>query len=130
VGLKYGVILPYLLFFKLFLCILLAVAFYTIWERKVLGALQRRRGPMAVGVHGLLQAISDGLKLFTKEFVMPVYSDKWLYIYAPIVCLIFSMMGWHFIPMGYGLNIGDFHLGVFILFIISALGVYGLIMAG
>lgn len=87
--------------------ILLSVAFMTIVERKMLAAMQRRLGPTDVGYFGILQPFSDALKLILKESVIPAQSNKILFYLAPVVTLVFSLLGWAIIPFGQGLVISD-----------------------
>lgn len=110
--------------------ILLAIAFMTIIERKQLAAMQRRVGPNTVGYWGVLQPFSDALKLVLKETVVPAQSNKILFYLAPIVTLIFSLLGWGIIPFGSGLTISDFSLGILYTLAISSLGIYGILFAG
>jgi NADH-ubiquinone oxidoreductase chain 1 len=110
--------------------ILLAIAFMTIIERKQLAAMQRRVGPNTVGYWGVLQPFSDALKLVVKETVVPAQSNKVLFYLAPIVTLIFSLLGWGIIPFGSGLTISDFSLGILYTLAISSLGIYGILFAG
>ena len=110
--------------------ILLAIAFMTIIERKQLAAMQRRVGPNTVGYWGVLQPFSDALKLVVKETVIPAQSNKVLFYLAPIVTLIFSLLGWGIIPFGSGLTISDFSLGILYTLAISSLGIYGILFAG
>ena len=110
--------------------ILLAIAFMTIIERKQLAAMQRRVGPNTVGYWGVLQPFSDALKLVVKETVVPAQSNKVLFYLAPIVTLIFSLLGWGIIPFGSGLTISDFSLGILYTLALSSLGVYGILFAG
>jgi NADH-quinone oxidoreductase subunit H len=110
--------------------LLLAVAYTTYAERKVIGAMQLRQGPMTTGPWGLLQAIADGLKLFVKETVIPSGSSKGVFLLAPMLTFTLAMIGWAVIPLGDGLVIADINVGVLYLFAASSLGVYGIIMAG
>jgi NADH-ubiquinone oxidoreductase chain 1 len=110
--------------------ILLAVAFMTIIERKQLAAMQRRVGPNTVGYYGILQPFADALKLVVKETIIPSQSNKVLFYLAPIVALIFSLLGWAVIPFGAGLTISDFSLGLLYTLAISSLGIYGILFAG
>ena len=84
----------------LIICILLMVAFFTLTERKVMGAMQRRVGPNVVGFWGLLQPIADGLKVFVKEIIIPTASNKNLFIFAPYLSFVLSLLGWMILPLG------------------------------
>lgn len=110
--------------------ILLSVAFMTIIERKQLAAHQRRVGPNVTGYYGILQPFSDALKLILKETVVPSQSNKTLFYLAPISTLIFSLLGWGIVPLGSGLSISDFSLGVLYTLALSSLGIYGVLFAG
>jgi NADH-quinone oxidoreductase subunit H len=110
--------------------LLIAVAYLTYAERKVIAAMQLRQGPMVVGPMGLLQPLADGLKMFVKETVIPTGANKVVFIMAPMVTFILATIGWAVIPFGLGLVIADINVGVLYLFAISSLGVYGIIMAG
>src|SRR5688500_18207940 len=83
--------------------VLLAVAFMTIVERKILAATQRRVGPNTVGYMGVLQPFSDALKLIIKEPVIPAQSNKVLFYLAPVITLFFSLLGWAVVPFGQGI---------------------------
>src|SRR3954453_9450625 len=80
--------------------LLVAVAYVTYAERKVIGAMQLRQGPMTVGPYGLLQPLADGLKLFVKETVIPSGANKIVFIMAPMVTFILALIGWAVIPFG------------------------------
>ena len=110
--------------------LLLAVAYLTYAERKVIAAMQLRQGPMTVGPYGLLQPLADGLKLFVKETVIPTGANKVVFVLAPMVTFILALIGWAVIPFGEGLVLADINVGVLYLFAVSSLGVYGIIMAG
>lgn len=110
--------------------LLLAVAYLTYAERKVIAAMQLRQGPMVVGPYGLLQPLADGLKLFLKETVIPTGANKVVFVLAPMVTFILALIGWAVIPFGDGIVLADINVGVLYLFAVSSLGVYGIIMAG
>jgi len=110
--------------------LLISVAYFTLAERKILGAIQRRRGPNVIGVYGLLQPLSDGLKLLVKETVLPSNSNKFIFIISPIITFVISLMGWAIIPYDKYSVLAEVNVGVLYLFAISSLGVYGIIMSG
>jgi NADH-quinone oxidoreductase subunit H len=110
--------------------LLIAVAYFTIAERKIMGAIQRRRGPNVVGYIGLLQPLADGLKLFVKETTLPNSANINIFLLAPSMAFILSLMGWAVIPFSEGLVLCDLNLGILYLFAISALNVYGILFAG
>lgn len=110
--------------------ILLVMAYYTYAERKVLGAMQRRQGPMTVGPFGLLQPIADGVKLFSKETIVPSGANKPVFFLAPMMLFTLSLIAWAVIPFDKGWVLANINVGVLYLFAISSMGVYGIIMAG
>ena len=114
----------------LFIFILIAVAYFTHAERKILGATQRRRGPNVIGVYGLLQPLSDGLKLMTKEPVLPSNSDKIIFIIAPILTFLISLISWVVIPFSNNSFLAEIHLSSLYLLACSALGIYGILASG
>lgn len=110
--------------------LLIAVAYLTYAERKVLAVMQLRRGPNVVGPFGLLQPLADGLKLFMKETIVPAGASRALFIMAPMLTFILAMLAWAVIPVDAGWVLSDINVGVLYLFAISSLGVYGIIIAG
>ncbi|MEE2722537.1 MAG: NADH-quinone oxidoreductase subunit NuoH [Pseudomonadota bacterium] len=107
-----------------------AVAYLTLAERKVIAAMQLRKGPNVVGPFGLFQPVADGLKLLIKETVIPSGANRVVFILAPMLTFILALVAWAVIPFDAGWVLADINVGVLYLFAISSLGVYGIIMAG
>jgi NADH-quinone oxidoreductase subunit H len=110
--------------------LLMAVAYLTYFERKLIGAIQLRRGPNVVGPFGLLQPIADALKLFLKETIIPTGANKILFVLAPMITFVLSFAAWAVIPFDEGWVLADINVGVLYLIAISSLSVYGVLMAG
>ncbi len=110
--------------------LLLAVAYLTYAERKVLAAAQLRKGPNVVGAFGLLQPLADGAKLLFKETVIPSGANRVVFVVAPILTFVLSLVAWAVIPFDAGVVVSNINVGILYLFAISSLGVYGIIMAG
>lgn len=109
--------------------LLISVAYLTLAERKIIGAMQLRPGPNVVGPFGLLQPIADAIKLLIKEPILPSRSNKLPFLFAPIITFALAMLGWAVIPIN-SFIIADVNLGILYLFAISSLAVYGIIIAG
>jgi len=110
--------------------LLISVAYFTLAERKLMASIQRRRGPNVIGYLGLLQPLADGLKLFAKESILPSNANTTLFILAPMITFILSLMGWAVIPFGEGIVLSNINVGILYLFAVSSLSVYGIILAG
>ncbi len=110
--------------------LLIAVAYLTLMERKVMASMQQRRGPNVVGIYGLLQPLADGLKLLTKETVLPNNANIIIFILAPLITFILALVGWAVIPFAEGAVYVDLNIGLLYIFAISSLAVYGIITAG
>ena len=110
--------------------LLIGVAYLTYAERKVLAAMQLRKGPNVVGPFGLLQPFADALKMIMKETIIPAGSNRLLFLMAPMLTFSLAMIAWAVIPVNEGWAIADVNVGILYLFAISSLGVYGIIIAG
>ena len=110
--------------------ILLSVAFFTVAERKLMGALQRRQGPNVVGFFGLLQALADGLKLFVKETTLPSNVNTIVFLLAPVLSFTLSVISWAVIPFSNYAVLSDINLGSLYILVLSSLNVYGIVLAG
>jgi NADH-quinone oxidoreductase subunit H len=110
--------------------LLVAVAYFTIAERKIMGIIQRRKGPNVIGFVGLLQPLADGLKLFAKETILPYNSNITVFLFAPVITFILSLIGWAVVPFSEQIVLADLNVGMLYILAISSLSVYGIVMAG
>ena len=110
--------------------LLISVAYFTLAERKVIASIQRRRGPSTVGMWGLLQPLADGLKLLVKESILPSNANLIIFVIAPILTFLLSLLGWAVIPFGETAVLSDLNVGLLYIFAVSSLGVYGIITSG
>ena len=110
--------------------VLISVAYLTLAERKILAAIQIRRGPNVVGPFGLWQPFADALKMIFKETIVPTGANRLLFLFAPVLTMVLAMIAWAVIPVNDGWAIANINVGVLYLFMISSLGVYGIIIAG
>lgn len=122
------VVLFLISFLFLIICVLLAVAFVTLIERRILGYIQLRKGPNKVGFMGLLQPFSDGLRLFFKEQRYPLLSNFIIYYCSPIFILIISFVLWSLFP--FLVNVSFFNYGFLFILVCLGVGVYGVIIRG
>lgn len=115
----------------LLMVVLLVIVAYILYaDRKIWAAVQIRRGPNVVGPWGLLQSFADLLKFVLKEPVIPAGSDKFLFLFAPLITVVLSLAAWAVIPVADGWVIADINVGILYVFAISSLGVYGVIIGG
>ena len=110
--------------------LMIFIAYLTYFERRVIGAIQLRKGPNVVGPFGLFQPLADGLKLLTKETVVPTNSNKLIFLFSPILTFTLALVAWAVIPIDYNIVLSNINVGILYVFAISSLGVYGIIMAG
>jgi len=129
-----ALVIPIIRLVGIILCIivgvLVSVAYLTYVERKVLAAIQLRRGPSLVGPFGLLQPLADGLKLLFKETIVPTAANPFLFVFAPILTFSLSLAAWAVIPIDEHVVLANINVGILYLFAISSLSVYGVIIAG
>jgi len=110
--------------------LLISVAYFTLVERKLMGSIQRRKGPNVIGFLGLLQPLADGLKLFVKETILPSNANLLLFTLAPVMTFLLSLISWAVIPFSENCVLSDLNIGILYLLAISSLSVYGIILAG
>ncbi len=110
--------------------VLVSVAYLTLAERKVLAAMQMRRGPNVVGPFGLMQPFADALKMLMKETIVPTGANRLLFLIAPLLTMTLAMIAWAVIPVNEGWAIADINVGILYLFAVSSMGVYGIVIAG
>ncbi len=110
--------------------LLIAVAYMTLVERKIMAAMQRRKGPNTVGIFGLLQPLADALKLFVKETILPSSANLIIFTFAPVLTFLLALLSWCVLPVTEVSVYSDVNIGVLYVLSISSLGVYGIITAG
>ena len=110
--------------------VLISVAYLTLAERKIIGYSQTRKGPNVVGIYGLLQPLADGLKLFSKEMVIPNHVSIFLYFFSPILALTLGLVVWGLLPLNFYSVMSDINLGILMIFALSSIGVYAILMSG
>lgn len=124
------IILELIKFVIIAIPVLISVAYLTLAERKVIGYTQTRKGPNIVGIYGLLQPLADGIKLFSKEMVIPNHVSIILYFFAPILALTLALAIWGLIPFTKESVMSDLNLGILLIFALSSVGVYAILMSG
>jgi NADH-quinone oxidoreductase subunit H len=110
--------------------LLIGVAYLTLFERRVMGAIQLRKGPNIVGPFGLWQPFADAIKMLMKETIIPTGADRTLFIIAPMITFGLAVVAWAVIPVNNHWAVADINVGILYLFAVSSLGVYGIIIAG
>jgi len=110
--------------------VLIGVAYLILAERKILAKIQKRKGPNTVGILGILQPLADGLKLLLKESIIPNSANKLIFIISPIFTFYLSLLGWIVIPLSSTSVLANIEASMLYIFVISSLGVYGIIMSG
>jgi NADH-ubiquinone oxidoreductase chain 1 len=111
--------------------VVVKVIFATLAERKVKGSKQRRIGPNTVGYKGLLQPLTDGIKLIIKEGIIPSHAQKYLFILSPFFFFFLALSNWYIIPLGYGLAVGELKGGGLLKTIaLSEVSILGILYAG
>lgn len=128
--LLFFIILEFIKFLIIAVPVLISVAYLTLAERKVIGYSQTRKGPNVVGIYGLLQPLADGIKLFSKEMVIPNHVSIFLYFFSPILALTLGLVVWALMPLNNYAMMSDINLGILIVFALSSVGVYAILMSG
>jgi len=116
--------------FIIIIPLLVAVAYLTLAERKILGYMQARRGPNVVGAYGLFQPLADGMKLFSKELVVPHFVNLFIYVAAPVFSFTLALVAWGIMPYEKGVIISDLKIGVLFALAVSSISVYAILMSG
>nr|YP_010049253.1 NADH dehydrogenase subunit 1 [Pleurostomum flabellatum]QPL15601.1 NADH dehydrogenase subunit 1 [Pleurostomum flabellatum] len=120
----------FLIYVMIFVFLLLGVAIATLLDRKVMGSIQRRKGPNVAGIFGILQPIADGLKLFLKEIVFPTQSNVVIFFLAPVFTFFCSLLLWFVVPFNEGVVLTDIPFSMLYILAISSLSVYGILFSG
>lgn len=123
-------ILTVIKFLLIIVPVLIGVAYLTLAERKVIGYTQARRGPNVVGIYGLLQPLADGVKLFSKEMIIPNHVSTGLYFFAPVIALTLGLIVWCVLPLSQNSVLSDASLGILLVFAFSSVSVYAILISG
>nr|YP_009300657.1 NADH dehydrogenase subunit 1 [Turritopsis dohrnii]ALK27158.1 NADH dehydrogenase subunit 1 [Turritopsis dohrnii] len=110
--------------------VLISVAYLTLLERKTIGYIQIRKGPNVVGIYGLLQPLADGVKLFSKEMVIPNHVSISLYLFAPVLALTLGLGIWSVLPLHSNVSLSNPSLGMLVIFALSSISVYAILISG
>ena len=129
-GIGFSIIEVLLKLLAIVVPLLISVAYFTLAERKLMAGMHRRRGPNVVGFVGLLQPLADGLKLLLKETVLPRSGNLAMFIAAPIVTFMLSLMGYAVMPFDENMVYADINISILYIFAVSSLGVYGILISG
>jgi len=125
-----GFILSFISSLIFLIMILICVAYFTLLERKILGGIQRRRGPNYYGFFGVLQPLADAVKLVSKDVVLPFKVNIFLFLFTPIFTFFISLVTWSVIPFGSCVGIADIKYSILFVIAVSSLGAYGVIFSG
>ncbi|WP_426689151.1 NADH-quinone oxidoreductase subunit NuoH [Rhodanobacter ginsengiterrae] len=123
-------VVPVLYILAIVLPLVLAVAMFVYWERKVLGWMHVRMGPNKIGPFGMLQAFADVVKLLIKEVILPTKANRFLYYMAPMIALVPALAVWAVVPFSSSMVLSNANAGVLYLLAMTSMGVYGIIIAG
>ncbi|MEO7073135.1 MAG: NADH-quinone oxidoreductase subunit NuoH [Rhodanobacter sp.] len=123
-------LLPVLYILAIAVPLIVAVAMFVYWERKVIGWMHVRLGPNKIGPFGLLQAFADVFKLLFKEVILPTKANRFLYFLAPLIALIPAMAAWAVVPFSAKMVLSNANAGILYLLAMTSMGVYGIIIAG
>ena len=123
-------LLPVLYILAIAVPLIIAVAMFVYWERKVIGWMHVRMGPNKIGPFGVLQAFADVFKLLFKEVILPTKANRFLYFMAPLIALIPALAAWAVVPFSTKMVLSNANAGILYLLAMTSMGVYGIIIAG